>query len=228
MHLIVKVIISSSSKTHGQSRIPIHLLITHWTFRIFMNNPCAIPIGSFTFSWRKYSVLVSLIPLMPTHASINMSCFYDDIFMPQKKNLGALLSQSGIEDKYSWKREKFNELAHGQYASVGFRRCYPNNVLKMFKAAMLVISKINQCDVILTTCSSILFHKKVFVTWPFCYPISASFKVMVTLLPILGITWLLGILVPVSDVFHYLFIIGTSMQVYYYFMIKNVLTKLYK
>ncbi|XP_078311792.1 adhesion G protein-coupled receptor L2-like [Crassostrea virginica] len=40
----------------------------------------------------------------------------------------------------------------------------------------------------------------------------ASFKVMVTLLPILGITWLLGILVPVSDVFHYLFIIGTSMQ----------------
>uniref|UniRef100_K1QL08 G-protein coupled receptors family 2 profile 2 domain-containing protein n=1 Tax=Magallana gigas TaxID=29159 RepID=K1QL08_MAGGI len=41
----------------------------------------------------------------------------------------------------------------------------------------------------------------------------ASFKVMVTLLPILGITWLLGILVPVSDVFHYLFIIGTSMQV---------------
>lgn len=141
-------------------------------------------------------------------------------FHASKKNLGALLSPSGIEDKYSWKREKFNELAHGQYASVGFRRCYPINVLKMFKAAKLVISKINQCDVILTTCSSILFHKKVFVTWPFCYPISASFKVMVTLLPILGITWLLGILVPVSDVFHYLFIIGTSMQVYYYFMIK--------
>ncbi|XP_056006165.1 adhesion G-protein coupled receptor D1-like [Ostrea edulis] len=40
----------------------------------------------------------------------------------------------------------------------------------------------------------------------------ASFKVMVTLLPILGITWFLGILVPLSDVFHYLFIIGTSMQ----------------
>lgn len=51
---------------------------------------------------------------MPTHASFNMSCFYDDIFMPQKKNLGALLSPSGIEDEYSWKREKFNELAHGQ------------------------------------------------------------------------------------------------------------------
>lgn len=50
---------------------------------------------------------------MPTHASINMSCFYDDIFMTQK-NLGALLSPSGIADKYSWKREKFNELAHGQ------------------------------------------------------------------------------------------------------------------
>lgn len=25
----------------------------------------------------------------PIDASINMSCFYDDIFMPQKKNLGA-------------------------------------------------------------------------------------------------------------------------------------------
>ncbi|XP_061171308.1 adhesion G-protein coupled receptor D1-like [Saccostrea echinata] len=40
----------------------------------------------------------------------------------------------------------------------------------------------------------------------------ASFKVMVTLLPILGVTWLLGILVPLSHVFHYFFIIGTSMQ----------------
>lgn len=79
---------------------------------------------------------------------------------------------------------------------------------------MLVISKI-KFDVILTTHSTVLFRfiNKV-VTWTFCYPISASFKVMVTLLPILGITWLLGILVPVSDVFHYLFIIGTSMQVY--------------
>lgn len=37
----------------------------------------------------------------PIDASINMSCFYDDIFMPQKKNLGALLSPSGIEDEYS-------------------------------------------------------------------------------------------------------------------------------
>lgn len=40
----------------------------------------------------------------------------------------------------------------------------------------------------------------------------ASFKTMVTLLPLLGFTWLLSILVPLNKIFHYLFVIGNSMQ----------------
>ncbi|KAK3095158.1 hypothetical protein FSP39_010881 [Pinctada imbricata] len=43
--------------------------------------------------------------------------------------------------------------------------------------------------------------------------IRASLRAIVTLLPILGITWLFGLLVPLSDVFHYLFVIGNSTQV---------------
>ncbi|XP_076097924.1 uncharacterized protein LOC143068063 [Mytilus galloprovincialis] len=42
--------------------------------------------------------------------------------------------------------------------------------------------------------------------------IRASIRAMVFLLPLLGITWLLGILVPLHATFHYLFVVGNSLQ----------------
>ncbi|XP_052103493.1 adhesion G-protein coupled receptor D1-like [Mytilus californianus] len=42
--------------------------------------------------------------------------------------------------------------------------------------------------------------------------IRASIRAMVFLLPLLGITWLLGVLVPLHATFHYLFVVGNSLQ----------------
>ncbi|XP_071086262.1 adhesion G-protein coupled receptor D1-like [Haliotis cracherodii] len=42
--------------------------------------------------------------------------------------------------------------------------------------------------------------------------IRASLRAMSMLLPLLGVTWLLSILVPYSTIFHYLFVIGNSLQ----------------
>ncbi|XP_046577895.1 adhesion G-protein coupled receptor D1-like [Haliotis rubra] len=42
--------------------------------------------------------------------------------------------------------------------------------------------------------------------------IRASLRAMSMLLPLLGVTWLISILVPYSTIFHYLFVIGNSLQ----------------
>ncbi|XP_021360076.1 adhesion G-protein coupled receptor D1-like [Mizuhopecten yessoensis] len=50
----------------------------------------------------------------------------------------------------------------------------------------------------------------------------ASVRAMVTLLPLLGVTWVLSILVPLHHVFHYLFIIGNAMQGIMIFLLHGI------
>ncbi|XP_069103817.1 adhesion G-protein coupled receptor D1-like [Argopecten irradians] len=50
----------------------------------------------------------------------------------------------------------------------------------------------------------------------------ASVRAMVTLLPLLGVTWILSILVPLHYVFHYLFIIGNSIQGIIIFLLHGI------
>ena len=47
----------------------------------------------------------------------------------------------------------------------------------------------------------------------FPYNFRGSLRAMMTLLPLLGLTWLLSLLVPFSVVFHYFFVIINTLQV---------------
>uniref|UniRef100_A0A667XHK1 G-protein coupled receptors family 2 profile 2 domain-containing protein n=1 Tax=Myripristis murdjan TaxID=586833 RepID=A0A667XHK1_9TELE len=88
--------------------------------------------------------------------------------------------------------------ASGKYSADG--HCWlsvQNGVIWGFAGPVIFIIMVNMCNVSLQQ-----------------YKIMAAVKAVLVLLPILGLTWLCGVLVPFSIVMAYIFILLNSLQVY--------------